>query len=433
MITAIAMIITAVVLAVPYLGIELPTQEGKVNYETVSVVGEYEWDGDVISVSGMTIAPAGAFNPGEVSLGSLVKISGRLLKSGTLQAKLLEYGYDEDTPALCEDGLDNDFDGDTDCDDEGCFYNCPVPETTEALCSDGEDNDFDGNIDCADSECYDFCAEPENTMAFCSDNIDNDLDGAVDCEDTDCVETGPEQTDILIDGFSTGSAGIHSHPGDGTFERWSQTFKFPKSVELRGLSWKVGQQSGFGDSGVNLWVALRESLDGPDLAYGEYPHSLMTQAPGTEVNFEFDEGYIINADTTYYLVWSGPELQKKYYAYYQRASPYGDGTSYVYRNYYNNWQGGWVNIGYVDLWLELNYVETSCLGDQPPAPDCAYTGWPTDWQGIYNSQECADLRVGMACNPTQMTITVDGQCYTGTDYCQGFMGSSQLLTGGEWC
>ncbi len=104
----------------------------------------------------------------------------------------------ENTLSACQDEKDNDGDGQVDCDDEDCkaFAVCQAqetgPENTSAACQDGKDNDRDGQTDCDDPECQDFafCASAEdgkeNTLAACQDEKDNDGDGQVDCDDEDC-------------------------------------------------------------------------------------------------------------------------------------------------------------------------------------------------------------------------------------------------------
>jgi len=69
------------------------------------------------------------------------------------------------------------------------------------LCDDTVDNDGDGASDCADSDCAEqlHCIESE-----CGDSEDNDADGAVDCEDSDCL-VGPPCT------FSCGPSGDGSY------------------------------------------------------------------------------------------------------------------------------------------------------------------------------------------------------------------------------
>lgn len=62
---------------------------------------------------------------------------------------------DTPLPDACMDGLDNDHNGLTDCEDPGCslYRFCDRFETIMVQCSDGIDNDGNGLIDCEDSEC----------------------------------------------------------------------------------------------------------------------------------------------------------------------------------------------------------------------------------------------------------------------------------------
>ena len=91
-----------------------------------------------------------------------------------------------DAEAVCDDGVDNDEDGDVDCDDSDCASDaaCTGGGETE-VCTDGIDNDGDGAIDCDDSDCADdaACATADEV---CDDGEDNDGDGDVDCDDADC-------------------------------------------------------------------------------------------------------------------------------------------------------------------------------------------------------------------------------------------------------
>jgi hypothetical protein len=58
----------------------------------------------------------------------------------------------EDQPDVCENGIDDDGDGATDCDDASCDASgaCEVSIT---FCQDGDDNDGDALVDCADDDC----------------------------------------------------------------------------------------------------------------------------------------------------------------------------------------------------------------------------------------------------------------------------------------
>jgi hypothetical protein len=123
----------------------------------------------------------------------------------------------------CFDGIDNDSDGLTDCEDPDCdgaidgacdtgepgicaagTYVCadgdlaclldsdPEPEGNDYFnCDDGLDNDCDGLTDFDDPD----CTAPGETDCF--DGVDNDSDGLTDCEDPDCEGAldGPCDTD----------------------------------------------------------------------------------------------------------------------------------------------------------------------------------------------------------------------------------------------
>jgi hypothetical protein len=62
------------------------------------------------------------------------------------------------TDEICNDGVDNDNNGQVDCLD----ITCKGKSTCKEVCDDGKDNDFDDKIDCADSDCGGAleCAKP---------------------------------------------------------------------------------------------------------------------------------------------------------------------------------------------------------------------------------------------------------------------------------
>lgn len=93
--------------------------------------------------------------------------------------------------ARCNDGLDNDQDGQVDCADAGCRISkpgggtaCLAKETTEETCHDGADNDGNGLVDCKDLGCEDLTTCHEQS---CTDGVDDDQDGLTDCNDEDCT------------------------------------------------------------------------------------------------------------------------------------------------------------------------------------------------------------------------------------------------------
>jgi hypothetical protein len=56
-------------------------------------------------------------------------------------------------PEVCDDGIDNDGDGMTDCDDRDCRNDVACTGgTLPEVCDDNIDNDGDGKTDCADKK-----------------------------------------------------------------------------------------------------------------------------------------------------------------------------------------------------------------------------------------------------------------------------------------
>lgn len=106
---------------------------------------------------------------------------------------------------ICNDARDNDCDGLIDCAESACsglscgangrvcnggLCRCQLPDggagqTTELTCNDGLDNDCDGTTDCMDTDCA--AASNCNTgVEICTDGVDNDGDMNADCLDSDC-------------------------------------------------------------------------------------------------------------------------------------------------------------------------------------------------------------------------------------------------------
>ena len=77
------------------------------------------------------------------------------------------------------------WDGDpADCTDPACIYEHTCMEYD---CSDGVDNEMDGRTDCQDLDCN--CSlECDCVELICDDGLNNDEDDLVDCDDPDCAD-----------------------------------------------------------------------------------------------------------------------------------------------------------------------------------------------------------------------------------------------------
>ncbi|MBN1771572.1 MAG: hypothetical protein JXB32_09940 [Deltaproteobacteria bacterium] len=91
------------------------------------------------------------------------------------------------TETDCADGLDDDDDGLTDCDDRDCAGDPACGTRVETVCDDGLDDDGDGATDCDDRDCADDPACEAWYETQCNNGLDDDRDGATDCDDPDCV------------------------------------------------------------------------------------------------------------------------------------------------------------------------------------------------------------------------------------------------------
>jgi len=80
-----------------------------------------------------------------------------------------------DADEICDDGIDNDCNGDIDGDDAAC-QGCPDAD------GDGFASDACGGTDCDDTN----DAINPDAMEMCSDNVDNNCDGYTDLEDDEC-------------------------------------------------------------------------------------------------------------------------------------------------------------------------------------------------------------------------------------------------------
>ena len=95
----------------------------------------------------------------------------------------------------------------------------PVPPHTAEVCDDGIDNDRDGRTDCTDDDCSrDGACEAVTVYGAppieenCADGLDNDGDGRADCADNDC---NAAQNCEAVDVYGAPFPGPAPTPSDG--------------------------------------------------------------------------------------------------------------------------------------------------------------------------------------------------------------------------
>jgi hypothetical protein len=106
----------------------------------------------------------------------------------------------EDPETSCEDGVDNDCDGQID----GADADCQLPETecddytTKEFCNDDPDCEWIGSP--RNGSCHEAvaCTPTEDPETTCDDGADNDCDGNTDCADADCGAEPVCQVDCSV-------------------------------------------------------------------------------------------------------------------------------------------------------------------------------------------------------------------------------------------
>ncbi len=172
----------------------------------------------------------------------------------------------------CSNGVDDDGDGDIDCDDADC---ATASECILEQCSNGVDDDGDGDIDCDDADCATSppCVPPEE----CANGVDDDADGRVDCADVDCSGTAScvgsdcvvnvslgvlDRGDVVQGAFDTSLATDDSAASCGGAEGPDVVLAFELSTPANVSMWL--EQSGdhvvtlFGEAGPGSWCDSAE-------------------------------------------------------------------------------------------------------------------------------------------------------------------------------
>ncbi len=165
---------------------------------------------------------------------------------------------------ICDNGIDDDGDGAIDCEDSDCADDAACKESGEdaktEICDNGIDDDGDGAIDCADSDCANDAACKETRedakTEICNNGIDDDGDGAIDCEDSDCAddaackESGEDaKTEICDNGIDDdGDGAIDCEDDDCSVSPICSGDRIHKSSSCSAMP----NQSGGASSGTSL-------------------------------------------------------------------------------------------------------------------------------------------------------------------------------------
>ena len=151
----------------------------------------------------------------------------------TLRLKLLTepsqsptYNRTEVNEMNCNDGIDNDCDGVTDCDDADCCDSCPGQSrvcVVSESCDNKIDDDEDGYIDCEDFNCknYPDCVRPQACGGMIDPNaLDLDEDGSADACDNCPTFFNPDQTDTDSDGLGNTCDNCWNRQNPGQEDTW---------------------------------------------------------------------------------------------------------------------------------------------------------------------------------------------------------------------
>jgi len=124
----------------------------------------------------------------------------------------------------CGNAVDDDQDGTTDCDDADCLSAIRCSAPSETACANGADDDGDGAKDCEDSDCSGTSAcAGEDPAEDCTGNRDEDADGAVDCDDSDCLDNpacGADREDCANAVDDDGDGAVDCDDADCAEDLW---------------------------------------------------------------------------------------------------------------------------------------------------------------------------------------------------------------------
>ena len=91
------------------------------------------------------------------------------------------------TREICDNGVDDDCNGLTDCLDPACKSLPVCIDKKTEICNNGIDDNGNGLIDCKDPQCYGDPACFVPCHEICNNGIDDNDNGLVDCQDPECI------------------------------------------------------------------------------------------------------------------------------------------------------------------------------------------------------------------------------------------------------
>ncbi|MBR9676119.1 hypothetical protein GOV05_03865, partial [Candidatus Woesearchaeota archaeon] len=121
-------------------------------------------------------------------------------------------GSTEPSKEICDNDVDDDCDGELDCEDFDCSRNrktCYCDDNTYRFCGSNVGVCEQGVQYCQATNIWDDCqGETKPLVEDCSNTLDDDCDGFVDCEDEDCYLTSLVCTETECDAGETILCGI---------------------------------------------------------------------------------------------------------------------------------------------------------------------------------------------------------------------------------
>lgn len=158
--------------------------------------------------------------------GTLIQVTKSIGKAGSPPADVnLTIGGQSKTPATWIDGWVKGVGG----------------VATETVCDDGVDDDADGATDCDDSDCAaDAACDLPATETSCDNAVDDDGDGSTDCDDSDCAD------DVACDTGGTCESWALYFGSTATTDAVAVGAETSYAVSMRNATDSLGFQLGIG-------------------------------------------------------------------------------------------------------------------------------------------------------------------------------------------